>query len=388
MHYIREVILKSHEELRGSSTPSIHTGITMTDPQNISNVTVYHFVSDPGHKETLSGRVLAACANCRRKKMKCSGRIPCATCIEKGLICEGLVARKKPTRSARSSRTRDSEFMAASLSGTNDGVWETHNSRGPPTPETKMSECPATTSFVNTPLGADSILEDPGGLQRTYGYADGTIDILLPGDGPGSYFHRPPATHSRSDPMALSTNQEWDFPDFQGAQPVPSTTTSYSASSSHLLHAAQSLEGQAQVLRKLAAQQQDDVADALVPRMAALPAQLGSEQTSAGAESCSPWSTTEPAFSTTAAFQQPGNRNSYGDTYTSWSPVEPPDPQWRTYQDLARHPSAPSTGRRQRNVEGEADLRNSRAEPDGFSDLPPVMWGSHSGSYAWNPYDV
>ncbi|EME87298.1 uncharacterized protein MYCFIDRAFT_191773 [Pseudocercospora fijiensis CIRAD86] len=56
---------------------------------------VYRFISDPSHKENLSGRVRAACLTCRRKKIKCSGERNCRTCREKGLFCEGFPARKR-----------------------------------------------------------------------------------------------------------------------------------------------------------------------------------------------------------------------------------------------------------------------------------------------------
>lgn len=59
---------------------------------------VFQFISDPRHKENLSGRVRAACITCRRKKIKCSGEINCRTCQEKGLVCEGLPERKRPKR--------------------------------------------------------------------------------------------------------------------------------------------------------------------------------------------------------------------------------------------------------------------------------------------------
>ncbi|KAF2723950.1 hypothetical protein K431DRAFT_10540 [Polychaeton citri CBS 116435] len=59
---------------------------------------VYRFISDPEHKETLSGRVRAACLTCRRKKIKCSGDEPCQTCRDRGLKCEGLPPRKRARR--------------------------------------------------------------------------------------------------------------------------------------------------------------------------------------------------------------------------------------------------------------------------------------------------
>ena len=55
----------------------------------------YQFVTDPSYDETLSGRVRAACINCSRRKVKCSGLIPCETCLSQNKACEGL---KRPTR--------------------------------------------------------------------------------------------------------------------------------------------------------------------------------------------------------------------------------------------------------------------------------------------------
>lgn len=66
---------------------------------------VFRFISDPSHKENLSGRVRAACLTCRRKKIKCSGELNCRTCREKGLVCEGLPERKRPARDSTSSIT-------------------------------------------------------------------------------------------------------------------------------------------------------------------------------------------------------------------------------------------------------------------------------------------
>ncbi|KAK5687513.1 hypothetical protein LTS10_001651 [Elasticomyces elasticus] len=58
----------------------------------------FQFISDPNHKENLSGRVTAACLNCRRKKIKCSGEAECRQCREKGVPCEGPPSRKRPHR--------------------------------------------------------------------------------------------------------------------------------------------------------------------------------------------------------------------------------------------------------------------------------------------------
>ncbi|PPJ58971.1 hypothetical protein CBER1_04130 [Cercospora berteroae] len=76
----------------------------MTGPNSptSANEKTFRFISDPGHKENLSGRVRAACLTCRRKKIKCSGELNCRTCREKGLVCEGLPERKRPRRDSSS----------------------------------------------------------------------------------------------------------------------------------------------------------------------------------------------------------------------------------------------------------------------------------------------
>ncbi|PIB01270.1 hypothetical protein CB0940_01865 [Cercospora beticola] len=76
----------------------------MTGPNSPTSAKekTFRFISDPGHKENLSGRVRAACLTCRRKKIKCSGELNCRTCREKGLVCEGLPERKRPRRDSSS----------------------------------------------------------------------------------------------------------------------------------------------------------------------------------------------------------------------------------------------------------------------------------------------
>ena len=79
----------------------------MPPQDSSSNEKVYRFISDPGHKENLSGRVRAACVTCRRKKIKCSGEIPCGTCEEKGIACEGLTERKRPRKTIEHQQSQD-----------------------------------------------------------------------------------------------------------------------------------------------------------------------------------------------------------------------------------------------------------------------------------------
>jgi len=72
-----------------------------------NNERTYRFIDDPAHKENLSGRVTAACLNCRRKKVKCSGEASCQQCHEKGLVCEGPPSRKRPKREHVSPMSRE-----------------------------------------------------------------------------------------------------------------------------------------------------------------------------------------------------------------------------------------------------------------------------------------
>ncbi|KAK0281701.1 hypothetical protein LTR35_007382 [Friedmanniomyces endolithicus] len=63
----------------------------------------FHFINnEPNHKQNLSGRVSAACVNCRRKKIRCTGEADCRQCREKGLICEGPPSRRRPKREIES----------------------------------------------------------------------------------------------------------------------------------------------------------------------------------------------------------------------------------------------------------------------------------------------
>ncbi|KAK4903076.1 hypothetical protein LTR27_000004 [Elasticomyces elasticus] len=94
----------------------------------------FQFIGDPYHKvprganivevveitttnqdnqENLSGRVTAACVNCRRKKIKCGGGSECQACQEKGLVCDGPSFRKRASN--------DDEFVAT-ISRDSDGA--------------------------------------------------------------------------------------------------------------------------------------------------------------------------------------------------------------------------------------------------------------------------
>ncbi|KAK0356144.1 hypothetical protein LTR02_012961 [Friedmanniomyces endolithicus] len=59
----------------------------------------FHFINnEPNHKQNLSGRVTAACVNCRRKKIRCTGEADCRQCRKKGLVCEGPPSRRRSKR--------------------------------------------------------------------------------------------------------------------------------------------------------------------------------------------------------------------------------------------------------------------------------------------------
>lgn len=55
-------------------------------------------------------RVTAACLNCRRKKVKCSGEVDCRQCQEKGLVCEGPPSRKRAKNNRAASSAGEATF--------------------------------------------------------------------------------------------------------------------------------------------------------------------------------------------------------------------------------------------------------------------------------------
>ncbi|KAK5132588.1 hypothetical protein LTR08_008847 [Meristemomyces frigidus] len=76
------------------------------------NDQTYTFIDDPNHKPTLSGRVTAACLNCRRKRIKCSGEADCQQCQEKGLVCDGPPSRKRPRRDRAQTTAQTTAFSS------------------------------------------------------------------------------------------------------------------------------------------------------------------------------------------------------------------------------------------------------------------------------------
>lgn len=122
---------------------------------------VFRFISDPGHKENLSGRVRAACITCRRKKVKCSGDIPCGPCEEKGIVCEGLTERKRPKKNAdkrrRSTSTRGERRSSQDSRASDDTI------------RSKRSSLDSTSSRID---GDESYLQRPSLHLRKLGTGD------------------------------------------------------------------------------------------------------------------------------------------------------------------------------------------------------------------------
>ncbi|KAK1817913.1 hypothetical protein LTR12_007665 [Friedmanniomyces endolithicus] len=83
----------------------------------------FHFINnEPNHKQNLSGRVTAACVNCRRKKIRCTGEADCRQCREKGLICEGPPTRRRSKREVvGTGAAAQVEDPTTSLSGVSTG---------------------------------------------------------------------------------------------------------------------------------------------------------------------------------------------------------------------------------------------------------------------------
>lgn len=227
-------------------------------PRGTTGERTYSFVSDPTHTETLSGRVSAACINCRRKKIKCSGEADCQTCREKGLVCEGLLPR---------SQTKKDQVIASSSSSSS----YPSNSRRHAV--NRLAEEPA----QSTALGPDP----PGSFPATDPLC---LPLLRPSN--------PTSFETFAEPSSLGTrnSEDWSFlrPDnttFSDYQSdMPSSVTSYTShmtstpgsfpgllshdhseptqwwptggpgvrSSSDLLSTANALEQQARSLRQLA----------------------------------------------------------------------------------------------------------------------------------------
>lgn len=91
---------------------------TQSQPNVQTTEKVFRFISDPKHKENLSGRVRAACLNCRRKKIKCSGEKNCRICRDRGVVCEGFPERKRPKQSTspKEVATNDADGTRSTLS--------------------------------------------------------------------------------------------------------------------------------------------------------------------------------------------------------------------------------------------------------------------------------
>ncbi|KAK0269847.1 hypothetical protein LTR35_014523 [Friedmanniomyces endolithicus] len=92
-------------------------------PASVHADQTFHFIhNEPNHKQNLSGRVTAACVNCRRKKIRCTGEAGCRQCRDKGLICEGPPSRRKAKRETVSTGApAQVESSTRSISSTSTG---------------------------------------------------------------------------------------------------------------------------------------------------------------------------------------------------------------------------------------------------------------------------
>lgn len=224
----------------------------------------YQFITDPGHKENLSGRVGAACVTCRRKKIKCSGDVPCGTCREKGIKCEGLTPRKRPKRQPERHDGQNPVHTqsVAGQSGDQDSKASIPMSRSI---SNSRSSTARTTNGSHRPTM--SLLKLRTGISDDSGYGSSEQsarpDAVLSSSWQSDFAPTPsPITTTRdSAPVSPTPFQDWSFMGL-GLLNGPRTETTDSATSapisahsaSHLISAAEMLERQAMSLRMLATQ--------------------------------------------------------------------------------------------------------------------------------------
>lgn len=270
--------------------------------ENMSNEKVYRFVSDPGHKENLSGRVRAACLNCRRKKTKCSGEVPCNTCEEKGVVCEGLTERKRPTKNGdRRSRASSSRRSSLDLGSEDGNVPSKRNSFDSSSTRTDGNDGPVQRPTVYLRKKGTFDSEDSGYASGTQSRQENTSTpaLQLETQFPFSYSYEQATSSNYNDSPAISLSrnryQDWNLASqleltglsaTENAEsefsPSPMATTAAVSTTSvdwlnardrskfwiedsasaqaatKLLTAAQALEQQAMTLRRLADQEPAD----------------------------------------------------------------------------------------------------------------------------------
>lgn len=391
----------------------------MASERSNSDEKVYQFVSDPGHKETLSGRVRAACLTCRKKKMKCSGEIPCITCVEKGLACEGFVARKRPGRSAQQSpkvRTRTPSYAAASSSG---APQSTHQSDRRQSTESGILEY---SNLRRIQTNSSDHYTREGGSNASTTEQSGS-DMR---SGNTAYLLSPsPADYYNSAPGSPITRQDWDYTGAHFTQRDPEESLPASASSqtthaSQLLLAARALEEQAQKLRQLALQEAEAGVDDAGPQIGALqpnPANLDSTLQSghpapylqnasevmslqfagynpessfghaAIAGEYSVWQGPNTAVSTMTSFEQRAPASRQNSVYMLPPPADPSEPQWQGWQNQPQNVSVPNTAVQvqwQAIRETKADSQVSHPDLGAFSNQHATAPDS---PYPWKPFD-
>lgn len=225
----------------------------------------YQFITDPSYDETLSGRVRAACINCSRRKVKCSGRIPCETCVSQNKTCEGL---KKPTRwekrrkrapvviplnvrgsSADQNRTDDSSSQTETGQQTGRGESRRGNQ------SRRLSETNETfQTHPNLPGYSDNFPPYPYAPPLEFGQAEYGANISL--DRPATARSLPTSPfnqsiysdHAYAPGFMTQQTANWQIDPATSTQSTPSLPTPGQRPSPFIL-AAESLEHQARMLR-------------------------------------------------------------------------------------------------------------------------------------------
>ncbi|KAF2484146.1 hypothetical protein BDY17DRAFT_295097 [Neohortaea acidophila] len=268
----------------------------MPDPEVDGSVRSYQFVSDPEYKENLSGRVRAACITCRRKKIRCSGEVPCQTCKERGVVCEGLTQRKRPHKGTIKDSRKARDASAHSRQDSSK-AWSTGNGRkssgdtmsdegtGNEDPSRHSSRRPSVNLEKLHALAGDSGYAS--GKQSSPGNSSPALAAThmrtFSQSGPTSFNEPHAPNHVRmrtldwagparsrlqsyigelspvTQPLAsISLNGSTDWSEARDRMDWWSSDSNNEDNSNKLLSAARMLEAQAQSLRQLASEQNGD----------------------------------------------------------------------------------------------------------------------------------
>jgi hypothetical protein len=234
----------------------------------------YQFITDPTYDETLSGRVRSACITCSCRKVKCSGRIPCKSCLNYNLVREGF----KPMTRTRWEKRRRKKALAVPLSVRTAGGGDAQTQRQQPASAGLKS---GERQFYETLFPEEKGVSD---AESTISPLDGASYSMPPFPPPwetgnatsmsNAWRSRPDTVRSMPTPELRSNdmtppqnnqaqNNTWqsqpcrpesNLPapdqDFNTTRPLP-TAFQYT---SPLILAAESLEQQARLLRQMAAE--------------------------------------------------------------------------------------------------------------------------------------